>query len=313
MSSDDDASCSDGDGHKVLDSSHGALASMRELGGRPFHVVYDDAKGPASNVEDPVVVLMAGAAASSDFWKPVVDRLQPLDVIAYDRPGLGGTSWPGRYPQLDEEIASLTDLVGLIQGHGDTGRPRRVILVAHSMAAFHAEAFARIHPETVAGVVFVDPSVEWPTHPPRRHSIALPNAVYKIMGSVAGPLGRSAFAIGVMAQTMRSGSVVWHQFQEHRLHRVYSSPDAMAMAVAEWMGYDQQAWDLMAVRSRHTWPDLPTVLLSAVYSGQEQELALHERLAQMLAARLIVVETSHHLMMLDRPKAIADAIRSVVK
>ena len=96
MSSDDDASCSDGDGHKVLDSSHGALASMRELGGRPFHVVYDDAKGPASNVEDPVVVLMAGAAASSDFWKPVVDRLQPLDVIAYDRPGLGGTSWPGR-------------------------------------------------------------------------------------------------------------------------------------------------------------------------------------------------------------------------
>ncbi|MSS46581.1 alpha/beta hydrolase [Cutibacterium sp. WCA-380-WT-3A] len=310
MSDDDD--CFDGDPHTVLDSSHDALTSVRELGGRPFRLVYDDGEGPRYNAEDPVIVLMAGAAASSDFWKPVVDRLQHLDVISYDRPGLGGTIWPGHYPQLDEEIASLTELVGLIHRHWDTRQPRKVILVAHSMAAFHAEAFARIHPEAVAGVVFVDPSVEWPTHPPCRHNIALPNAVYKIMDSAAGPVGRCAFAIGVMAQTMRSGSVVWHQFQNHRLHRVYGSPDAMAMAVAEWIGYDQQAWDLMAVRSDHAWPDVPTVLLSAVYSGQEQELKRHERLAPMLGARLVVVENSHHLMMLDRPEVISDAIQSAL-
>lgn len=87
----------------------------------------------------------------------------------------------------------------------------------------------------------------------------------------------------------------------------------MAMAVAEWIGYDQQAWDLLAVRSEHPWPDLSTVLLSAVYSGQEQELDRHERLAPMLGAKLVVVENSHHLMMLDRPEVIADAIRSVSK
>ena len=313
MSENTDASCSDGCGHKALDSAHDALTSVRELGGRPIRVVYDDGEGPDHNVDDPVILLMAGAAASSDFWKPVVDRLQDLDVITYDRPGLGGTVWPGSYPDLDEEIASLRDLVELIQARWDTREPRKVILVAHSMAAFHAEAFTRIHPDTVAGIVFVDPSVEWPIHPPRRRSLALPNAVYRVVDSAAGTLGRSVFAIGVMAQTMRSGSAVWRQFQEHRLHRVYGSPDAMAMAVAEWIGYDQQAWDLLAVRSEHPWPDLSTVLLSAVYSGQEQELDRHERLAPMLRADLVVGENSHHLMMLDRPDVIADAIQSVLK
>ena len=181
MNNDNRAGCSHGHGHKTLDSSHDALTSVRELGGRSFRVGYDDGEGPDYNIKDPVVLLMAGAAASSDFWKPVVDRLQNLDVVTYDRPGLGGTVWPGRYPQLAEETASLADLVGLIQGHWDVGQPRKVILVAHSMAAFHAEAFARMHPEVVAGVVFVDPSVEWPTHPPRRRSVALPRAVYKVM------------------------------------------------------------------------------------------------------------------------------------
>ena len=313
MSENAEASCSNGCGHKVLDSAHDALTSVRELGGRPIRVVYDDGEGPDHNVDDPVILLMAGAAASSDFWKPVVDRLQDLDVITYDRPGLGGTLWPGRYPDLDEEVASLRDLVGVIQGHWDTKEPRKVILVAHSMAAFHAEAFTRIHPDVVAGIILVDPSVEWPTHPPREHSIALPKAVHKVMDSVVGSLGRAAFAVGVVAQTMRSGKLVWHQFHEHRLYRVYGSPDAMAMAVAEWIGYDRQAWDLMAVRSDNPWPGVHTVLLSAVYSGQEQELELHERLAPMLGAKLVVVENSHHLMMLDRPEVIADAIRSVSK
>jgi len=159
MSDDDEAGCSDGHGDKMLDSSHDALTSVRELGRRPFRVAYDDGEGPDYHVKDPVVLLMAGAAASSDFWKPVVDRLQHVDVITYDRPGLGGTIWPGRYPELDEEVASLTDLVGLVQGHWDIRQPRKVILVAHSMAAFHAEAFARMHPEVVAGVVFVDPKI----------------------------------------------------------------------------------------------------------------------------------------------------------
>ncbi|WCC79333.1 alpha/beta hydrolase [Cutibacterium equinum] len=313
MNEDAEVGESEGNGHKVLDSSHGAVTSVRQLGGRPIRVVYDDGEGPDANDDKPVIVLMAGAAASSDFWKPVVDRLQDFNVVTYDRPGLGGTAWPGRYPDLGEEIDSLTELVEIIQGHGDTKEPRKVVLVAHSMAAFHAEAFARLHPDAVAGIVFVDPSVEWPIHPPRERSIALPNAVYKLMDSVAGSLGRNAFAIGVMAQTRRSGKAVWHQFHEHRLHRVYGSPDAMAMAVAEWIAYDRQAWDLMVVRSDHPWPGTSTVLLSAVYSGQEQDLGLHERLAAMLGATLLVVENSHHLMMLDRPEAIADAIRSVTR
>ncbi|BDE67939.1 hypothetical protein TPCU411_15440 [Cutibacterium acnes] len=129
MGGDDEIGCSDMHGHKMLDSSHDAVTSVRELGRRPFRVAYDDGEGPDYHVKDPVVLLMAGAAASSDFWKPVVDRLQHVDVITYDRPGLGGTIWPGRYPELDEEVASLTDLVGLVQGIGTLGSHGRLFLL----------------------------------------------------------------------------------------------------------------------------------------------------------------------------------------
>lgn len=306
----DRAGCDDGcDEVGLLDASEGATVRVERLAGRPIRVVVDHA-GPRTD-DGPVVVLMPGAAASSDFWAPVMEFLPDLDVVSYDRPGLGGTPWPGRLPRLDEEVDSLVDLLSrVLVRHSDVGG-RRAVLVAHSMAAFHAEALTRSHPELVDSVVLVDPSVEWPTHPPRRRESVLPGAVDRLMRwGLRGP-GRALFSAGVTAQSVRAGTGVWHQFREHRLHDVYGRPEAMAMAVAEWIGYDWQAWDLMNYRRRYPWPGVPTILLSAVHSGQEQELALHERLAPMLGARLVVVDDSHHLMMLDRPEVIEQAIRSV--
>ena len=60
-------------------------------------------------------------------------------VIAFDRPGLGG-SLPGRgRAGLREEAARLAGLARW------AGPP--VIVVAHSLAGFHAEAFARLYPD----------------------------------------------------------------------------------------------------------------------------------------------------------------------
>ena len=55
MGGDDEIGCSDMHGHKMLDSSHDAVTSVRELGRRPFRVAYDDGEGPDYHVKDPVV------------------------------------------------------------------------------------------------------------------------------------------------------------------------------------------------------------------------------------------------------------------
>ena len=73
-------------------------------------------------------------------------------------PGLVATAWPGVLPRLDDEVASLADLIHRVEGPA--------VVVGHSMAGLHAEALARMHPELVAGVVLVDSSVECAADPP---------------------------------------------------------------------------------------------------------------------------------------------------
>ncbi|QZE26448.1 alpha/beta hydrolase [Brevibacterium casei] len=105
---------------------------------------------PRRGGKDPVLFLN-GCALAAAGWLPVIAEMPDRDVIALDRPGFAGTRWPGTLPDLAGELAAMERAIA---GHS------RVVIVAHSMAAFRAEAFARLRPERVAGIVLVDPSIE---------------------------------------------------------------------------------------------------------------------------------------------------------
>lgn len=246
------------------------------------------------------VLLMSGAAQSSGFWHPVVVRMGDRLVASYDRPGMGGTPWPGHLPTLAEEVDTAADLVRRL------GAP--VVLVAHSMAAFHAEALIREHPELVCGLVLVDPSVEWQAGPPALRSISLARIVrWAAQNGLAG-LGRLSMAMATESNSVRPPEGLRKYMQEHGLREVYSAPDTLAMATAELIGYDRQAWELMTVRSEHEWPGTPTIILSAELSEGEQAEATQQRLAKLLGAQMRVVAGSRHLVMLDDPAAIVSAV-----
>lgn len=146
--------------------------------GVPLHVV-TEGRGP-------VVVLSAGLAMAWFDWDEVAALLvaRGRTVVRFDRPG-HGLSGPATAPATAageaHRIAGLLDALGLTDP---------VTVVGHSIAGFHAEAFARLHPERTAALVLVDSSVE---EAPRT---LLPAA---LRTAAARALGRAVTAAGLPA------------------------------------------------------------------------------------------------------------------
>ncbi|MGJ6981486.1 alpha/beta fold hydrolase [Aestuariimicrobium soli] len=263
---------------------------MTSLGGRTVRLWERDGDGPP-------IVLIAGCGLAMDFWRDVADLLPRARLVSYDRPGIGGTRWPGTLPRLADEQATLVDLLERL------GAP--AVLVAHSMASFIVEAVTRIRPELVAGVVMVDGSVEWPVTPPRHLTPRLAQWVERATeGSTMGALGAFVWHVGTWFQSTRE----FRHLHGGRLADIYADTDTLAAATAESLAYGRQAWDLIEVRRAHAWPDRPTVVLTA---ADNRWLASQRRWANMLGAGHLVVTGSKHLMMLDRPDAIVEAVEEL--
>jgi len=111
--------------------------------------LFVDCRGAPS--ASPTVILEAGAFGTSADWDRVLDDLSAGGrVCAYDRAGVGlSPPRPGGLGVLDK----ARELRGLLDQIGESGP---IILVGHSNGALYAEAFARLYPERVAGLVYVN-------------------------------------------------------------------------------------------------------------------------------------------------------------
>lgn len=114
------------------------------------------------------IVLIAQLGTGGDSWKPVVDLLPDTTVVTYDRPGTGDA--PGRsapnpalpYSAFARELADLLDQRGVTQP---------AVIVGHSFGGLIARMYTALHPDRIAGLVFVDPSIPqfhlYPTAEPK--------------------------------------------------------------------------------------------------------------------------------------------------
>lgn len=273
-----------------------AGSSVLELGGRLVHLAVTPGASPP-------VLLLGGCGVPSYVWDGVADRLSERTVIRLDRPGLVDTPWPGRLPQLDEEVATLAALVERVGGP--------VVAVAHSMAGLHAEALARQRPTALSGLVLVDGSVEWSPRPPRLSQAWLPVA-RGVRGLMRVP---SLRGVGPVADR----ALVANQSRRRRIFdpvsdqakATYRRGDTVASVVAEQGAYGQQVVDLARLRTSTPWPGTPTVVLTATADGGPSWVADQRRLAELLGGRQVVLDDSRHLIMIDRPDSVVGAIRSL--
>ncbi|MEU6997539.1 alpha/beta fold hydrolase [Nonomuraea sp. NPDC046570] len=224
----------------------------------PPHVVAEGA-GPA-------VLVSSGPAGAWFHWDAVAAGLRPRHrVIRFDRPGLGRSPASRTPPSLYGEAARLAALA--------PAHPARVTVVAHSVAAWHAEAFARLHPMRVAGLVLVDPSR-------RRRGARRTSGTGRAALPWLPALGQTW---GAHALARLAGPAV------HRLatgapdpYGVCGDGRVAAAVAAEWLARRDMAADLWEVRDRHAMPAVPVTVISAGERDPGQE-----ELALMLGGRLV--------------------------
>jgi pimeloyl-ACP methyl ester carboxylesterase len=234
-------------------------------------------------------------------WDFVADLLPDLSLVRLDRPGLLGSPWPNELPCLEAEVATL---VALLESVGPA------IVVAHSMAGFHAEALVRQRPDLVTGLVLADGSVELVPRRPRLQGSWLWLA-RRVRSAIAVP------PLGILASFMQRLLVA---AQSHRrvservsylTTQTFRDPETIASVLAEQAAYGEQAWDLAALRRTYCWPGVPTVVLTAAEKGGARWLAKQAQLAELLKAQQVVVADSRHLIMIDRPDVVAQAVRDL--
>lgn len=264
------------------------------LGGRTVHVASQPGAGPP-------IVLLGGCGVPSNDWDLVADLLPDLALVRLDRPGLLGSPWPAELPQLAAEVATLEALLAIAGP---------AIVVAHSMAGFHAEALARQRPDLVVGLVLADGSVELKPPRPmlRRGSLWLARLV------------RRAMVVPILRLTSSFVQRLLVAAQSHRrltepvdslTKQTFRDPDTIASVLAEQAAYTGQAWDLAELRKSYVWPGVSTIVLTAAEKGGARWIAKQAQLAEILNARQVVVEDSRHLIMIDRPDVVAQAVRGL--
>lgn len=297
----------------------GGTGRFVRVGGVPLHVLVEG--------RGPVCVLSAGLAMAWFDWDPVVAPLVAAGrtVVRFDRPG-HGLSGPAAEPPTTageaHRIAGLLDALGLGPVHpgerGQAGEPGpagpdvpRVTVVGHSIAGFHAEAFARLYPERTAALVLVDGSVE--EAPRTAVPVALRIAAARALGRAVSAVGLPA-ALGPLARraTVRASRTGGSDPAARELvRRCYRTGRVWRGALLENSRYPDMAAELQALRAAHPLAAPTTVL--AGHDGSAGRGALHwlsrqADLADLLGARFEVAEPAGHLVMLDRPDEVVRAV-----
>ncbi len=246
---------------------------------RPQHVIEQGA-GPA-------VLLSAGMAGASFHWDRVAGELaRGHRVTRFDRPGLGLSPAVPVPPTLYGEAARLAALA--------PAHPEQVTVVAHSVAAWHAEAFARLHPMRVSKLVLVNPTCfRW--RRPRPSTLCRELGPW--MPALGSTWGATALArvAGPAAHRMLTGVA--------DPRRVQVRGRMVAAVAGEWLARRDMAADLRRIRADHPLPDVPVTVIS---SGVRSRC--RRRLAELLDAKLVRLPRCGRHVQMEDPGAIADTV-----
>jgi pimeloyl-ACP methyl ester carboxylesterase len=101
----------------------------------------------------PVIVLLNGAGVGLDAWSKLYPTIEHLGtVFAYSRLGDGRSDRPTEQQTGEVIVATLRALVAELR------LPPPYVLVGHSLGGLYANLYARLFPNEVAGIVFLEAS-----------------------------------------------------------------------------------------------------------------------------------------------------------
>lgn len=285
-----------------------APGQLVDVGGYKMHI---NCMGQGS----PTVILAAGTADFSVTWTYVQPGGAKLTrVCAYDRAGMGWSE-PSSAPRTTD--ATVEELHTLLV---NAGVPGPYVLVGHSLGGMHMRAYAHRYPEEVAGLIQVDSLHE--------DQVALDSAFTKANQNGARQFRMLALlnSTGLMALVPQSvpnlglPDDVYAQWQA-----VLATTPYFETTIAELLSMEGNCLQMRALDIT-SFGDLPLIVLSAGRRGIVASLtaaenqqyrdvweALQPKLAALSSAgKQIVVEKSGHMIPLEEPDYVIDAIREML-
>jgi len=234
-----------------------------------------------SDDEHPPLVLIHGAGGTHLHWPPLLRRLRHIDVHALDLPGHGHSPGPGQ-----NTIGGYRDT---LLAWAEALSLRRFVLAGHSMGGAIAQDFALHYPQRLAGLVLVGSGARLRVHP-------------AIMQGVQEDFPATAKLICDWALSETASQKSRRQY----LRRLLEVDPAVLLG-------DFQACDAFDMRERLG--DIPVSTL--VIGGLADQLTppkysqfLQERIPD---AQLLLVEDAGHMVMLEKPAVVTEAIAAFLK
>jgi len=241
----------------------------------------------------PAVILDTGLGGSSADWgfvQPEVARF--TRVCSYDRAGMGYSD-PGPSPRTARRIASeLAEL--LVRSR--IGTP--VVLVGASIGGFDVRVFASDYPERAAGLVLVDAS-----HEDDAHDVPWMARFVPLLSTI-GVLRLFGVSFGQPVESLPPAVRPFARATSFRAAGFRAAAD-------EIIHIRESASEVRSSRRKLTIP----VLVVTGGRGADENWRRLQRDQASLSERgcLIVAQESGHVVAIDQPEVVVDAIRAVVE
>jgi pimeloyl-ACP methyl ester carboxylesterase len=296
-----------------------APGELIDVGGHRLHVT-------CSGTGRPPVVLEAGIAASSLSWAAVAPSVaQFTRVCTYDRAGLAWSDVPSCPRTFDRIVDELERVIARVASG------ERCILVGHSFGSFIVRGYTMRHPDAVAGLVLVDPAVEW-LKPDAERAYRLRRAQYLArIGAVLAHVGitRALLTLlvgGAPAAPQRFARLFGNTVSQ-TLARLIGEvrklpPGTYPLMEAFWSEpkcYHSMA-DHMAALERDgaaiaqiaSPPEIPTIVISSGNQPQEHIDAQRVLSTASYGGRHVIAARSSHWIQFDEPELVTSAVRELV-
>ena len=271
-----------------------------------------------------VVVLEAGGNADSTTWYRVVPLLQDAArVCAYDRAGYGFSNEGPMPRDLAADVADLHQVVRATAGRAP------VVLVGHSLGSNIVRRYAQTHPQRVAGLVLLDPPEQGaePTMPAqwRQQDAAMSARRDALLTTCesAAEAGRLDTPEPATQSCLRApppwmGEAVAEAVRSNKLKPGYWRSLRSELE-------SNRSLFAAPVPADESYGAIPLRMLvaDAAYAGvpeearavlQQARTQTHQRiLAASSAGRRVELPGSSHEVPLDRPQAVADAVRELLR
>ena len=290
-----------------------------DVGGHRLHVV---CHGSGS----PLVLLESGIAASSLSWAVVQPEIARFTrACAYDRAGLAWSDTPSCSRNFEQIVNELSVVLARV------APAERYVLVGHSFGSFVVRAYAARHPDSVVGLVLVDPPTEWLTTSAHRvrmlwggrclshigallaHIGVVRGCLVLLSGGVPGAPRRFVKIFGpTAAKTLERlvGEVRKLPLEVHPIVQAQWCQPKCFYAMADHLGVLER--EGMSVGRFVPPPEIPVTVISSRDQPPEQ-IDAHRTLAgRSVRGRHVIATRSAHWVQFDEPELVVGLVREFV-